>query len=215
MASVTTRDAEATRRAILDAAEEMIAQGGEEGFSIRELCARAGVTAPTVYHHFGDKDAIVRRVVDDCFAHFDRVHTAGPRPADPVAALRAGFDRFIDYGVAHPRHYVLLFGRRRAEPSPVGDASYERLVQACAAVAAAGRLTVPVEDAAAATFAAMHGVTSLIVAGYLRADAPAVALVRGALLARLTVADPARSRASREGAAPLTRDKKNKKRSRT
>jgi AcrR family transcriptional regulator len=211
VAATTSREADATRRAILDAAEELIARGGEDGFSIRELCARAGVTAPTVYHHFGDKDALVRRVVDDCFAHFDRVHSAGPSPRDPVEALRVGFDRFVDYGAAHPRHYRLLFAQPRAEPSAAGDASYERLVRACAAVATAGRLAVPVEDAAAASFAAMHGVTSLIVAGYLQRDAPAVALVRDALITRLTLEARA---PSTEGAALIANEKK-KKRSRT
>src|SRR5262249_42321574 len=45
----------ATRAAILAAAEELLARGGEGGFSVRELCARTGVTPPTIYHHFGDK----------------------------------------------------------------------------------------------------------------------------------------------------------------
>ena len=49
------RDSEATRRAILDAAERLLASGGEEQVSIRELCLRAGVSPPTIYHHFGDK----------------------------------------------------------------------------------------------------------------------------------------------------------------
>jgi AcrR family transcriptional regulator len=57
--------AEATRRAILDAAEDLLAGVGEEGLSIREICIRAGVTPPTIYHHFGDKGALIDRVVDD------------------------------------------------------------------------------------------------------------------------------------------------------
>ncbi len=178
---------EATRRAILDAAEELIAEGGEERFSIRELCARAGVTAPTVYHHFGDRQALIRRAVDECFAHFDHVHTRAHIPDDPVEALRVGFDRFVDYGVAHPRHYRLLFTTSHAEPSDAGRASYQRLVHVCARMAEAGRLSVSVDDAAATAFAAMHGVTSLIVAGSFGRDAPAVEIVREALIARLTL----------------------------
>ena len=66
-------ESEQTRRAILEAAEGLLAAGGEGGLSIRELCRRAEVTAPTIYHHFGDKQALVDRVVDDCFATFDAV----------------------------------------------------------------------------------------------------------------------------------------------
>ena len=55
---------EATRRTILDAAAGLLASAGEEGLSIRELCRIAGVTPPTIYHHFGDKAALVDRVVE-------------------------------------------------------------------------------------------------------------------------------------------------------
>jgi AcrR family transcriptional regulator len=65
-------ESEATRRTILDAAGHLLATVGERGLSIREVCARAGVTAPTIYHHFGDKAALVARIVDECFADFNR-----------------------------------------------------------------------------------------------------------------------------------------------
>src|SRR6185369_17953349 len=76
-----------TREAILAAAERIVSRGGEDALSIRELCARVGVTAPTVYHHFGDKDGLLAEVVDACFAEFDQALVAGPQPSDPVAAL--------------------------------------------------------------------------------------------------------------------------------
>src|SRR5882672_5493140 len=86
-----------TRAAILAAAETILARGGEAALSIREVCARAGVTAPTIYHHFGDKDGLVAEVVDACFAEFDRALTTGPMPADPVEALAWGFERYVAY----------------------------------------------------------------------------------------------------------------------
>jgi AcrR family transcriptional regulator len=188
---------EATRRAILDAAEHLLASVGEEGLSIREVCARAGVTAPTVYHHFGDKAALVDRVVDECFASFDRANVRRPGPSDPVEALRRGFDRYVAYGVEHPAHYRLMFQRLGPRPTPAGLASYDRLRRAVAAAAAAGRLVPPVEAATAALWASMHGVTSLLISGYLQLDSPAVALVRDAVVTQLTRKVPARAAASR------------------
>ena len=179
-------ESEATRRSILDAAEDLIAAGGEEGLSIRELCARAGVTAPTVYHHFGDKAALVARVVDDCFADFDRALAARTAPGDPVEALRWGFDRYVEYGVEHPRHYRLLFETKHRAASPSGLRAYDGLRRGVAAIHAAGRLLRPVEEATAALWSAMHGVTSLIVNGFFEADAPAVALARDAMIDQLT-----------------------------
>jgi AcrR family transcriptional regulator len=179
-------ESEATRRAILDAAEDLLAAGGEDGLAIRELCARAGVTPPTIYHHFGDKQALVERVVDDCFAEFDAALARRAAPADPVEALRWAFDRYVEYGLAHPTHYRLMFQRAAARRSSAGLASYDRLRRMVRAVADAGRLLPPVEAATRACWCTAHGVTSLLVGGYFNAGDAAVALVRDGLIAQIT-----------------------------
>jgi len=175
-----------TRRAILRVTEQILARHGEAGLSIREVCARTGVTAPTVYHHFGDKDGLVAEVVDACFAEFDRALAAGPVPLDPVTALGWSFDRYVAYGAAHPAHYRLLFQRKPSRPIPSAMASYARLERMVRAVEEAGRLRVPVDEAAPAFWAAVHGVTSLVIAGFLAKHAPGVAHVRDAMLRELT-----------------------------
>jgi AcrR family transcriptional regulator len=182
--------APSTREAILEAAETILARGGEEALSIRELCARVGVTAPTVYHHFGDKDGLVAEVVDACFAEFDHALADGEVPADPVDALAAEFEQYVGYGVAHPAHYRLLFQRRLPKPTPSALASYARLERMVGAIAAAGRLRVPVEEAAPAFWAAAHGVTTLVIAGFLPKSAAAIQHVRDALVAHLTTPPP-------------------------
>ena len=186
---------EATRRAILDAAGELLASGGEAGLSIREVCARASVTPPTVYHHFGDKAALVDRVVEECFTEFDQEAAKRTPPADPVEALRWAADGYLRYGVARPTHYRLMFQQAPTRPSPAGLASYDRLRRLVAAIAAAGRLAPPLEDATAAFWCMVHGVTSLVIAGFLEPDAPSVALVRDAMIAQLTRPATKRARA--------------------
>jgi len=190
-------ESEVTRQGILEAAEALLASGGEAGLSIRELCRRAGVTPPTIYHHFGDKQALIDRVVDDCFAAFDRALARSTPPEDPLERLRWAFARYLDYGRAHPTHYRLMFQQPGPRDTPAGLASYDRLRQTVAAVAAVGRLAVPVEEATRACWAAAHGITSLVVGGYFSASDPAVALVRDGLLARLTTAVPSRTRRAR------------------
>ena len=187
-----SRDAESedTRRAILGAARDLLAEGD---LSIRRLCARAGVTPPTIYHHFGDKRALVERVIDDCFAAFDQTLARRRPPADAVEALAWAFDRYVEYGLAHPAHYRLMFQRSDARPAtPAGRTSYDRLRRMVAAIAAAGRLAHPVEQATRACWCAAHGVTSLLVGGYFPADDPAVALLRDGLITQLTTAPGAR-----------------------
>ncbi len=186
-------ESEATRRAILDAAEQLLASVGEAGLSIREVCARAGVTAPTIYHHFGDKAALIARVVDDCFADFDRAFAHRAAPHDPVEALRWAFDRYVEYGLRHRIHYRLMFGGP-ARPSAAGLASYDRLRRRVLAIADAGRLRAPLEDATAAFWASVHGVTSLLISEFWSPDTPAIALVRDAMVTQLTTPRPARPR---------------------
>jgi len=184
-----------TRRTILSVAERLLATVGEEGLSIREVCARAAVTAPTVYHHFGDKRALVDRVVDDCFAEFDRTFRRRDVPADPVERLRWSFDRYVEYGLRHPTHYRLMFQRTAPRPTPAGQSSYDGLRRLVEAAADAGRLAVSVDEGAAAFWSAVHGVTSILIGGFLPASSPVPALVRDAMLAHFT--RPARRRRRR------------------
>ena len=88
-----------------------------------------------------------------------------------------------------------MFQQAPARPSPAGLASYDRLRRLVAAIAAAGRLAPPLEDATAAFWCMVHGVTSLVIAGFLEPDAPSVALVRDAMIAQLTRPATKRARA--------------------
>lgn len=53
-----SRDAERTRRAILDAAGDLFAAEGYEAVSLRAIGAKAGVNAALVCRYFGTKDAL-------------------------------------------------------------------------------------------------------------------------------------------------------------
>jgi len=185
MGAARGRDAEseATRRTILEHAAHLIATGGAERLSIRELCARAGVTAPTIYHHFGDKAALIDRVVDDAFAEFDRTFARRTVPADPVERLRWSFGRYVEFGLRHPEHYRLMFEGATIRSTAGALASYDALRRGIAAIDAAGRLRVGVEEGTAASWAAVHGVTSLAIRGALQQQASAIAIMREALIA--------------------------------
>lgn len=54
-----TAQSAATRKAIMDAAAQLVREVGFEKMSVRELCARAGVTTGAFYHHFPSKEALV------------------------------------------------------------------------------------------------------------------------------------------------------------
>jgi AcrR family transcriptional regulator len=54
----------ATRKRVLQAAQDLFARHGFEGTSIGEIASRAGVGVGTVYHHFADKRAILIRLLE-------------------------------------------------------------------------------------------------------------------------------------------------------
>jgi AcrR family transcriptional regulator len=56
--SDTTRATD-TRSQLLEAAIAVIEQGGEAAVRVRDIAAAAGVTYPSLYHFFGDRDGLI------------------------------------------------------------------------------------------------------------------------------------------------------------
>ena len=115
----------ATRARILEAVVDVIATDGFAGLTAQALAQRSGVTWGAVQHHFGDKDRLLRAVLEDSFERFaervDRVAVAGT-----TLAARAAL--FVDLAWEHfsGRHYratfeILLNHLGRAAPAGAGD----------------------------------------------------------------------------------------------
>lgn len=86
MTEPTTPD---SKDAILDAAQDLIAQHGYAGFSIRDLSRESGLAKGTIYHHFQDKREIYRYVMERDFSELvGRLDEAVATTDDPVAWLR-------------------------------------------------------------------------------------------------------------------------------
>jgi AcrR family transcriptional regulator len=60
-----TQHAEATRRAVLDAARSLFGRQGYAQTSVDQIAAAARVTKGAVYHHFSGKEALCRAVYDE------------------------------------------------------------------------------------------------------------------------------------------------------
>lgn len=176
---------EVTRRAILRAAEALLFEEGEKNLSIRGICKRAGVTAPTIYHHFGDRQRLIERIVDDHFVGFDAWMVGRPGPADPVEALRWAFDRYVEFGLASPLPYRLLFDRKSGTSSSHGISSFARMRDGMVALEATGGLRLSVDEAVLVFWSAMHGVTSLAILGVVASDSRVLTEVRDGIIARL------------------------------
>jgi len=109
------RHREDARRAILDAAEALLAEGGLEVFSMRRLGERSGFTAPTLYHYFRDKPALLGALLEERLAELVLELRAVPRSPDTAAWVCALAGAFARFGLRHPSHYLLLVMRHGAE----------------------------------------------------------------------------------------------------
>ncbi len=58
--------------AILEAARELLAQGGVEALTTRRLASFSGIPVATIYRYFEDRDAIIAAYLDDELASIDR-----------------------------------------------------------------------------------------------------------------------------------------------
>ena len=59
---------ERSQRAVLDAALHLFAHNGYRATTVREIADRARVSTGNVYHHFPDKEAIFRELINEYFA---------------------------------------------------------------------------------------------------------------------------------------------------
>jgi AcrR family transcriptional regulator len=108
----TRRDA--TRAEILAAAWELVRAGGLAGLSLRELGARVGMRAQSLYSYFGSKDEIYDAMFRQGWEQY--LEWMGPLlsdmpPEDPVARAVAGARRHFDFSVDDPVRHELLFQR--------------------------------------------------------------------------------------------------------
>jgi AcrR family transcriptional regulator len=151
-------------RLLASAAALVERTGSTDGVSLRAVARETGVSAPAVYGHFTDLDALLDAVVAAGFEDLrDTIRAAVARETDPVARLLAGCRAYVDAGLASPGRYRAMFGPRRL---PSGRRAFAVLVDGIAACSAAGRSasTDPEADADL-VWTALHGVVMLRSAG--------------------------------------------------
>jgi AcrR family transcriptional regulator len=163
------------REEILAATERMLLDTGSmDAVSIRGVADAVGVTPPSIYRHFADKSTLIFEV---CVRHFDAleasVRAASDPFDDPVERLAAMGRAYIEFGLANPEPYRIMF-MTRPDTAPAehqGGAlattsAFGLLVSCVQSCVDAGRFRPGHTDAyrLSLTFwARVHGLTSLMV----------------------------------------------------
>ena len=115
-----------TRRVILDATEALLLEVGHEGLSVRKLVDRCGYSAPTIYHHFKDKDGLIDALLEQRLTLLASDLERVPLVEDPVENLRALTRAFAMFGLRNPTHYQLLMQVREDDGRMIASAEEAR-----------------------------------------------------------------------------------------
>jgi AcrR family transcriptional regulator len=91
------------RRAVLDAAIEVITVAGPGAVSLRDLARRAGVSHAAPAHHFTDKAGLLTAIAVEGYELL-----AGFLDGNPDALRELGV-RYVRFALDHPAHFEVMF----------------------------------------------------------------------------------------------------------
>lgn len=204
------REKQELRQEILDAARDLFVHEGFENVSMRKIAEKIEYSPTTIYLHFQDKADLLDSVCEETLQKLEhRLAVFLDTTPDPLERLTLGLRAYIEFGLEHPSDYrvaFLLEFKPFAQPErcvrchDMGQKTFDHMrrdVRECmeSRVFRAN----DVEATSQALWAAIHGLTSLLI---LHPDFPWVD--RDLLIDRLigTVVDGLRCPAEPQPATP-------------
>lgn len=173
------------RAEILEAAERIFVREGYAGATIRKIADEVGVSSTALYMHFRDKGEMLLAICQGAFAELtSRNEEILGAPLAPVERVRRMLDAYLDFALANPNAYQLVFDGALNEVAAAHEEGAAKLGKECygvfegavAELAASNCLERPADVTAQAMWAAAHGLASLLITktGFPWADPAAV-----------------------------------------
>ena len=143
---------------------------GYEATTMRAIADRVEYTPTAIYHHFESKEALITELCQLDFRALAQVFNRIEKVADPIERLGRLGDAYVEFAIAHPNHYQLMFMTPRPQVVPDGahgdptEDAYALLRATCAETIAGNRLRPEIDDPdelAQILWAGLHGLVSL------------------------------------------------------
>jgi AcrR family transcriptional regulator len=165
------------RRALLDAALQLVAERGMPDFTLREVARQAGVSHNAPYNHFADKAELVAALTVEGFHKLEVAlrSTYEQRAGTPLERTLALSGAYLRFAFDHPAVYSLLFRPELRQSSHhreecdetvknAATAAFQVFLDGLAASQRAGeiRSDLSVEMLALTVWSTMHGLTTLL-----------------------------------------------------
>ncbi|MFC4536772.1 TetR/AcrR family transcriptional regulator [Sphaerisporangium dianthi] len=199
-------DREQPRQRVIEAAADLLAREGRDAVTTRAVAVAAGVQPPAIYRLFGDKDGLLAAVAEYGFARFLATKHLDPDPRDHIEDLRAGWDLAVEFGLANPALYTLMYSEPASRTSAAFKAGMEILMGRIRRLAAGGRLRVGEDLAITLIHATARGaVLTWLTLPEDRRDPALLTTLRESMIAAVTTEEPAVQDPGPAGAARALR----------
>jgi AcrR family transcriptional regulator len=164
------------RESLVAAALKEVADHGLDGFSLRAVAKRAGVSEAAPYRHFEDKDELLVAVAAECAERHAAAILAAVAEAHAETELerfRATGIAYIRFAVEHPEHFRAMnlpgiWERVPAQQRELADAWIAESQRLLGAAQARGEIAlIDLEELILSANAIVHGLAWMIVQGML------------------------------------------------
>lgn len=162
------------RAEIMDVAERLLVEkGDQDAVSIRSIADVIGITPPSVYLHFADKDELFNAVCNRRFSVLaDVLEEARGTTKNPLEALKRCGQAYVRFALENPEQYALLMMTKLSNSAPesgldsemAGTRAFFGLVEAVEKCVKAGVFRkVDSYQTAITLWVSVHGATSLFI----------------------------------------------------
>lgn len=151
------------KRALLDAALEMLDEEGADGIGLRELARKVGVSAAAPYRHFRSRQALLEAVATEGFRRFSAMMAAKEADFTEAERLPAMVEAYVRFALVQPALFRLMFSRQVDKTG--NKALHDAAVEAYGALAKAAAREVPdaPSEGAVIAWSFAHGLSMLLI----------------------------------------------------
>lgn len=166
------RQREHLRQEILEAAGQLFATEGFANVSMRRIAERIEYSPTTIYLHFEDKADLLQQLCEHTFTRLiERIEAVALNSEHPLDGLLKGCRAYIRFGLEHPHHYLVTFVQSPEDKCEIefegsmGQQAFALLERSITKCVDSGVFpSVDIRKTSSYWWAAIHGLTSLLIA---------------------------------------------------
>ncbi|MBR1233216.1 TetR/AcrR family transcriptional regulator [Bradyrhizobium sp. AUGA SZCCT0177] len=120
------------RRVLIDAALQLVGEGGPDAVSVREAARRAGVSPGAPFRHFPSRDALMNAVAEEAQRRFRAeieaalAEAPASNPANkPLGRFRCLGLAYLRWAMRNPTHFEIISSRRFFDHDEAAGVSHD------------------------------------------------------------------------------------------